>query len=187
MAAFQKFVTDVSKSTGVKIIGLMRQTARIKHNMGKDASDVLGFDYVIKDETGTCHEFYAAEPPLIGMTQPMPIACPLGILAFNGYKVTYKDAIKLFKQANCGDYFTSMSLAWPLTHPETKEPFWHIRSNLGFDFVVGAISGQTGSEQEGVYKYIGPTVVKYMGPVVKYMGPVVKYMGPVVKYMGPQK
>jgi hypothetical protein len=57
-----------------------------------------------------------------------------------------------------------MSLVWPLTHPETKEPFWHIRSNLEFDFVVGAISGQTGSEANGNSKYIGPIVVKYMGP-----------------------
>ncbi|MGD0278126.1 MAG: hypothetical protein ABSC11_02340 [Smithella sp.] len=171
MSHFEDLVSQVAKSSGVKIIGLMRQVAKIKNGSGKDASDVLGFDYVIKDDAGTCYEYYAAEPPLIGMSHPMPIPCPLGIVAFNGYKITYKDAIALFKKANCGDHFTNMSLAWPLTHPETKEPFWHIRSNLGFDFVVGAISGQVGTEKEGNYKYFGPIVVKYMGPVVKYMGP----------------
>jgi hypothetical protein len=164
MINFNELGSQISNGAGVKMIGLMRQTARIKNGIGKDASDVLGFDYVIKDKTSTCYEFYAAEPPLIGMSHPMPLACPLGIIAFDGYKITYKDAIELFKKANCGDHFVSISLAWPLTHPETKEPFWHIRSNLGFDFVVGAISGQTGSEKEGNYKYFGPIVVKYMGP-----------------------
>jgi hypothetical protein len=169
MSQFEDLIAQVSKATGVKIIGLMRQIARIKNGYGKDASDVLGFDYVVKDEGGTCLEYYAAEPPAVGLTQPVPIACPLGIIAFNGYKITYKDAIELFKQANCGDHFVAISLAWPLTHPEQTQPFWHIRSNTGFDFVVGAISGKVGAD--GVVKYMGPTIVKYMGPTVKYMGP----------------
>jgi hypothetical protein len=170
MSHFEDMIDHVSKKTNVKIIGLMRQVARIKNGIGKDVSDVLGFDYVIKDSNGTCLEYYAAEPPLIGMTQPVPIPCPLGIIAFDGYKVTYKDAIEIFKKANCGDSFVAISLAWPLTYPEVKEPFWHIRSNLGYDFIVGAMSGQPGGEP--VMKYMGPTVVKYMGPtVVKYMGP----------------
>ncbi len=170
MSHFEEMIDQVSSNTGVKIIGLMQQFARIKNGVGKDASDVLGFDYVVKDSGGTCLSFYAAEPPLIGMTHPTPVACPLGIVAFDGYKVTYKDVVAIFKKANCGDSFVAISLAWPLTHPETKEPFWHIRSNLGFDLVVGAISGKTTADP--VVKYMGPTVVKYMGPsVVKYMGP----------------
>jgi|WetSurMetagenome_2_1015567.scaffolds.fasta_scaffold00706_3 hypothetical protein len=170
MTHFENLIEQISKNAGVKTIGLMRQDARIKHGAGRDASDVLGFDYVIKGTDGSCLSFYAAEPPLIGMTQPIPIPCPLGIVAFDGYKVTYKDAIAIFKKSNCGDVFVAMSLSWPLTHPESKEPFWHIRSNLGFDLVIGANSGQPSGE--GVLKYMGPIVVKYMGPsVVKYMGP----------------
>lgn len=170
MSQFEKLVSQIQSKNSVQIIGLMRQVARIKNGCGKDASDVLGFDYVVKSADGVCREFYAAEPPAIGMTEPQPVACPLGIIAFNGYKVTYDQALKLFQQANCGDHFVAMSLAWPLTHPECKEPFWHIRSNLGFDFVVGAISGQTESDPSNK-KYFGPIVVKYMGPNVKYMGP----------------
>jgi hypothetical protein len=86
MSHFENLVSQVSKNSGVKIISLMRQTARIKHGIGTDASDVLGFNYVVKDDSGTCHEYYAAEPPLIGMSHPMPISCPLGIIAFTDIK-----------------------------------------------------------------------------------------------------
>lgn len=170
MSHFKSLVSHIASKNSVEIIGLMRQVARIKNGVGKDASDILGFDYVVKSSAGACFEFYAAEPPLVGMTEPLPLACPLGVIAFNGYKITFHDAIRLFQQANCGDHFVAMSLAWPLTHPESKEPFWHIRSNLGYDFVVGAISGRTESDPANA-KYIGPTVVKYMGPNLKYMGP----------------
>jgi hypothetical protein len=163
MTHFESLVSGVSGAAGVEVIGIMRQIARIKHGIGKEASDVLGFDYVLKDKEGICLEFYAAEPPLIGMTQPTPVACPLGIVVFNGYKITYGEAIELFKKSNCGDAFTAMSLSWPLTHPASNEPFWHIRSNLGSDFVVGAISGQT-----ECHPGITPL---YMGPGLKYMGP----------------
>lgn len=39
----------------------------------------------------------------------------------------------------------------------------------------------------GPIKYMGPPVMKYMGPVIKYMGPpVLKYMGPIApEYMAP--
>ena len=169
MTHFESLVSQVLNGTGVKIIGLMRMVGRIKNGIGTDASDVLGFDYVLKDESGTCLEFYAANPPLIGMSHPVPIPCPLGILAFNGYKISYQEAIAIFKKEG-GEQFAAVSLSWPLTHPETSEPFWHIRSSLGVDFIVGAISGQTGKDG-GNLKYFGPIVVKYMGPVVKYMGP----------------
>jgi hypothetical protein len=171
MLNFQDLFAKASKSAGVKFIGLMRQVARIKNSQGKDASDVLGFDYVIKDDHGKCFEFYAAEPGLAGLTAPKSIPCPLGIIAFDGYEKNYEYAIDQFKKANCGDFFTDISLAWPLTHPETTEPFWHIRSNLGYDFIVGANSGKIGPEGGPIMKYFGPIVVKYMGPVVKYMGP----------------
>jgi hypothetical protein len=170
MSHFKNLVSHIASKNFIEIIGLTRQIARIRNGAGREPSDVLGFDYVVKGSDGTCLEFYAAEPPIVGMTEPVPVACPLGVIAFNGYKITYQDAIKLFHQANCGDYFVAMSLAWPLTHPESKEPFWHLRSNLGFDFVVGAISGRTDSDPAHA-KYIGPVVVKYMGPNLKYMGP----------------
>jgi hypothetical protein len=171
MASFQETVDQIKKETGVEIIGLMRQTGRIRNSVGKSAQDVVGFDYIIKEKDGGCMAYYAANPPLMGMTKPEPVACPLGIVAFNSYKVNYEKAIQIYLKLSNGQPFVAISLAWPLTHPEAKEPFWHIRSVDGTDYVIGAISGQESGGGEPVALYMGPTVVKYMGPNVKYMGP----------------
>jgi hypothetical protein len=48
MSQFEKLVSQIQSDNSVQIIGLMRQGARIKIACGKDASDVLGFDYVVK-------------------------------------------------------------------------------------------------------------------------------------------
>lgn len=75
------------------------------------------------------------------MTQPMPIACPLGLRAFDSYKVDFKEAIKIMGSMDCGDAFVAMNLFFPLT-PECTQPFWHIRTTLGNEIVIGADTGK---------------------------------------------
>jgi hypothetical protein len=171
MAHFQELVDQIKKETGVEIIGLMRQIGRIRNSVGKTAKDVVGFDYVVKDAEGGCLEYYAANPPLIGFSHPMSVFCPLGVVAFNSYKINYSTAIEIYQKLSNHQPFVAISLSWPLTHPETKEPFWHIRSEDGTDYAIGAISGQEDGGHTPVALYMGPTVVKYMGPNLKYMGP----------------
>ena len=124
----------------VEFIGLMSMKGVIKNGAGTKAEDVLGFDYVMKDKDGVCWSYYAANPPLIGMTQPVHIECPLGIVAFNSYEIDYIKAITILDSMNCGDVFTSISLSWPLV-PTVKEPCWFIRTSIGNDVVIGADSG----------------------------------------------
>jgi hypothetical protein len=116
----------------------MSLKARIKE-IGESYKDVLGWDVLCRWD-GTCYEFYCAQYPLIGMTRAVEVPCPLGIQAFDSYKVDFKEALEKLKGLDCGDKFVAMSLYWPLT-PECKEPFWYIRTNLGSQIVVGANSG----------------------------------------------
>eukprot|EP00825_Cyclidium_porcatum_P035761 TRINITY_DN3752_c0_g2_i1.p1 TRINITY_DN3752_c0_g2~~TRINITY_DN3752_c0_g2_i1.p1 ORF type:complete len:174 (+),score=25.00 TRINITY_DN3752_c0_g2_i1:123-644(+) len=78
--------------------GLMSQKARIKHSVGKTAKDVLGWDYLTKGKDGICYSFYAAQSPLIGMTQPIPVPCPLGIRTFDHYEVDFSHAIEILQK-----------------------------------------------------------------------------------------
>lgn len=123
----------------VEFRGLMSKMARIKHGAGKKPSDILGWDYVARDKDGSCYSFYAAQPPLMGMTRPEPVNCPLGLVAFDSYEVKFEQAIKVMDGLNCGDTFMAMSLSWPLT-PMVKEPIWHIRTTVGNDIAIGAYS-----------------------------------------------
>ncbi|MGD8780055.1 MAG: hypothetical protein PVH88_13955 [Ignavibacteria bacterium] len=119
---------------------LLTKTARIKNGIGRTPEDILGWDFQVRDDNGVCYEYYAAQHPLIGMTQPQPIPCPLGIRVINNYEVKFQQAIEKMNQINCGDAFVEMSLYWPLT-PACKEPEWHIRTNLGSEIVILADSG----------------------------------------------
>lgn len=121
--------------------GLMSQKARIKNSVGKTAKDVLGWDYLMRGKDGICYSFYAAQPPLIGMTQPIPVPCPLGIRTFAHYNVDFSQAIDILQKMNCGDSFVAMELYWPLT-PECREPFWFIKTSIGSQVVIGANSGK---------------------------------------------
>ncbi len=149
-----KLLSSVKEKTGITCIGLERKEARIKHGIGSSIEDILGWDVVVRAEDGSCYEYYVAQPPLKGMTQPKPILCPLGIIPFNGYKIGIEEAIKIFHSQNGGDKFTQISLSWPLVHPAASEPYWYFRTNLGNTVVIGANSGQI----EG----FSPIVVLYM-------------------------
>lgn len=133
---------NAAESCNVEFKGLMVKKARIKNENGKEKSDILGWDYIFRAIDGTCYSFYAAEPPLIGMTQPIPIICPLGVKAFNSYKVDFKQAIETLHTMKCGGTFVAMSLSWPLT-PECKQPYWHIRTSIGNDVAIGENTGKS--------------------------------------------
>ncbi len=142
------------EQSGTTCIGLERKNARIKNGIGSELHDILGWDVIVRAKDGVCYSFYTAQPPLIGMTQPQPVNCPLGISPFDGYKIEIEEAIKIFKTQNGGDLFTEISLSWPLVHPAAPEPYWHFRTNLGNTVIIGANSGQ-------IMGY-PPTVVLYM-------------------------
>ncbi len=125
----------------VDMEGLMSQKARIRHIAGQSPKDILGWDYLVRSKDGTCYSYYAAQPPLIGMTQPVPVTCPLGIRSFDHYNKSFSDAIDIFHRMNCGDTFVAMALYWPLT-PECKEPYWFIKTSIGNQIVIGANSGE---------------------------------------------
>jgi hypothetical protein len=136
------YLKNAHDATGIKFIGLLRKTARIKHGYGSEISDILGWDIILRAEDGHCYEFYAAQQPLKGMTQPQPIMCPLGIVAFDEYKFDIVEAIKIFQSQNGGDKFTNITLCWPITCPAVPEPYWYFRTNLGVEVVIGAYTGQ---------------------------------------------
>ncbi|NTW69980.1 MAG: hypothetical protein HGB23_09075 [Chlorobiaceae bacterium] len=144
MSKIDHLLGAVEEKTGVASVGLERKNARIKHGIGSTIEDILGWDVITRGKDGSCYEFYSAQPPLIGMTQPQPVNCPLGIVAFDGYKIDIDEAIKIFHSQNGGGKFTEITLSWPLTHPLAKEPHWYFRTNLGNTVVIGANSGQIG-------------------------------------------
>jgi hypothetical protein len=142
------------EQTGESFIGIERKYARIRHGIGSEVADVLGWDVIMRGKEGGCYQFYAAQPPLIGMTQPQPVSCPLGIIAFDGFKIDIKEAIKIFKSQNGGDKFTEITLSWPLVHPAAPEPYWYFRTNLGNTVVIGANSGQIKGYPTNVVLYM---------------------------------
>jgi len=156
MPQVKEYLDTAAEKTGVEFIGLERKSGVIKHGMGSSVEDILGWNIIIRDKMGTCYEYYMAQPPLIGLTQPVPTQCPLGIVAFDDYKIDIEEAVKLFHTQNGGDHFTDVSLSWPLTYPEAPEPYWHFRTNLGNNVIIGANSGQI--------KGYSPIVVLYMAP-----------------------
>ncbi|MCP4747499.1 MAG: hypothetical protein GY874_15355 [Desulfobacteraceae bacterium] len=121
--------------------GLMLKTARIRHGAGTKPADLLGWDVVAKNTDGSCYAFYGAQEPLTGMSGPEPVLCPLGVVAFDKYKINFREALAIAGSLNCGSTFVAISLSRPLT-PKTGEPLWHIRMSNGNDIVIGAATGE---------------------------------------------
>jgi len=134
-------LTEVSKMLGTNSnVKYVRRIGRLSNNLTGEASDVLGFDNIVFID-GTCYEYYAANPPLIGMTQPVPVPYPYGLAIFEDYKIDYKEAIKLFHSGNWGSKFTSISISQPL-YPGVNDPSWYICSELGIQVVINANTGE---------------------------------------------
>ncbi|MHB8119485.1 MAG: DUF333 domain-containing protein [Methanothrix sp.] len=119
--------------------GILSKTAKIQNGTARSMSDIMGWDYVTK-MNGTCYSFYAAQPPLIGMTQPVEIRCPLGIREITSYAVDAQQVLEILQSMDCGDAVVEMSLSWPLV-PSAEEPVWHILTNTGSYLSIGANSG----------------------------------------------
>ena len=149
----ENLLNFAKERTGISHYALMWKKARVRNNMGNNLKDILGWDFLTRAENNTCYEFYAAQPPLIGMTQPQPVNCPLGIVPFNKWNINIDQAINIFHQQNGGDYFTEVTLSWPLVHPEANEPYWHFRTNLGNIVVIGANTGQFIVKETTTTKY----------------------------------
>ena len=134
-------LSQAAETTGETFIGLLRKTARIKLGIGSSVKDILGWDVVLRAKDGDCYGYYAAQPPLVGLTQAQPISCPLGLVTFESFKIDITEAIKIFQSQDGGDKFMDITLSWPLVHPAAKEPFWYFRTNLGVEVIIGADSG----------------------------------------------
>ena len=119
--------------------GLLKKTAVIKDGEARSISDVLGFVY-ITEINGTCYRFYAAEPPLDGMTRPVVIPCPVGIQVITNYNVSAEQAIDAVMSMDCGDAVVEMELSWPMALD--TEPTWQILTNIGCHISIPAISGK---------------------------------------------
>ncbi|QZY53784.1 hypothetical protein [Crassaminicella profunda] len=142
MNLIKEVLKKAAKQMGehVKLEKVLIKTGRLAQEAVDSAESVLGFDYLIEYDN-KCFEFYVANPPLIGMTQPTPVKRPLGIASFADYKIDYKSAIKIFHSGDWGSKFTSIVLSKPLT-PEVTEPYWYFRSDLGVDVIIGANTGK---------------------------------------------
>ncbi len=97
----------------IEFAGLISKTARINNSAGQSAEDVLGWDVIRKGEDGKCLSYYAAQPPLEGMTEPVEVDCPDGVRAFDSFMLDFEDAIAAMKSMRCGSTFVELSLFWP--------------------------------------------------------------------------
>ncbi len=141
---------EILKNAGEQIgsnakFSLLRETGRLKDKTASTADDVVGFDYLVSDGS-TCYAFYAANPPLEGLTKPTQTTCPVGIAVFDDYKIDYKEAVNIFHTGNWGSEFTAISISKPLT-PEVTDPLWRIMSSMGTEVVINANTGEV--EQPG--------------------------------------
>lgn len=130
----------VKVTTGKKVNfeGLLSKVAHIKNNAGTKLSDILGWDYLVRADDG-CYKFYAAQSPLIGLTEAEPTECPLGIQVITSIKIDIKQVIEILSKISKSP-FTDIELYWPLT-PACKEPSWHIKTMSGSYIVIGANTG----------------------------------------------
>ena len=129
-------------NSSIEFKGLISLVAHINNSSGQTAEDVLGWDVRYMAEDGKCYSYYAAEPPLIGTTEPVEIRCPMGVRSFDSYMVDYKEAIEILHTLRCGSTFIEMELYWPVV-PEADEPEWHITTDIGNEIVIGANSEET--------------------------------------------
>lgn len=127
----------------IELSGLISMTARINSSFGRAAEDVLGWDVIYKGDDGVCRSYYVAQEPLIGMNEPVEVACPAGLQPFDRYMVGYEEAIGAMKSMRCGNAFVNLTLSWP-SDPEVAEPLWRITTDIGNEIVVGANCGLGG-------------------------------------------
>lgn len=111
----------------------------IKDGGARPISDVLGWNYTTKIND-TCYSYYAAQPPLEGLTQPVVIQCPVGIQEITEYNARAEQAIGIVMSMDCGSTVAEMSLSWPMV-PDSQ-PTWHIVTDIGCQISIGANGGK---------------------------------------------
>ncbi len=132
---------SVAKKWGdVPIRGIMRQIGVIKKRQGKSALDVVGFDYMVHRSEESCFQYYAANPPLTGITEPVTVKRPFGLEVFSDYVVDYRQAIEIFHRREVGEVFTHLALFKPLANLRFDEPLWFVRAERDVTVVIGANS-----------------------------------------------
>lgn len=119
---------------------LLMKTARLKGMAAVKSSDVIGFDVKMVGMDGKCYQYYVANPPLLGLTQPVPDKSPLGLSSFKEYKIKYKEAVDIFLANNKGEGFIRLVLAKPL-HPDST-PCWFFTTIGGRQVVIDANTGK---------------------------------------------
>ena len=68
----------VNKGSMVYHQYLMSKTAKLKGAEGSKPSDIAGWNYVVSDAfSHKCYTYYAAQPPLTGMTKPQATSVKL--------------------------------------------------------------------------------------------------------------
>ncbi len=72
MNDFKEVIASTKAQIGenVEFKGPNGKKGRTRHNAGHTAGDILGWDYIFREGDEICYSFHAAQPPLIGMTQP---------------------------------------------------------------------------------------------------------------------
>jgi hypothetical protein len=138
-------LANITQQIGpVSNAGYLREIGVLKKAVAENASDIVGFNYVIFND-GVCYAYYSANPPLIGMSNPTPVQYPLGLAVFSDFKITYQKAVDLFHSGNWGSGFTSISLSKPL-YPDVNDPYWYFISDLGTHVTVNANTGEVKSQ-----------------------------------------
>jgi len=142
LALFVAIAAFVPAASAATTTPLLSKTGVLSVPEASSAEQVVGFNYIVLGRDDSCMTYYAANPPLIGMSKPVEIPCPLGIVVIDNYNIDYKQAIALFEKTNCGGAFTGISLSQPLV-PGIINPFWTIDSVTGQAFSVNADTGQS--------------------------------------------
>lgn len=122
--------------------GLLLKAGMINESGGTTSEDVFGWIYIYQDDNNSCHSYYAALPPRIGMTNPVEIPCPLDLQVIGRYEVELSEVIDImYQHVDNSDKFVEISLSWPL-NPQSSEPIWKVKTLAGKKISIGANSGE---------------------------------------------
>lgn len=143
---------------------LILKMAVINESGVKTTDDILGWIYIYQKGNGSCYRYSEAQPPHIGIIDPINVSCPVGLQAIELYKIDFSEAVGIMHEnINDSDIITEISLYWPVS--QDIEPQWHIKNTTGVEFVVGANTGEFAELQA---TRLGPAVLAPFVPLIPY-------------------